>query len=140
MKKVIFLILALVYGKVTLAQQILTGLQSMDPQRYATFPAALPSTTTDKLPTRVDLSPTMPPVGNQSPQNSCVAWAIAYAAQGYYAKSNFTNWSFITSTGQPNINSLFSPSYVYNQINNNLDKGSNYETALRLMKEQAYLP
>ncbi|MEJ2883510.1 C1 family peptidase [Pedobacter sp. GR22-6] len=118
------------------AQQIYTGLRSMDASAYAGFPGNLPSTTADKLPSSVDLSSRMPPVGNQSPQNSCVAWAIAYAAHGYYAKTENPNWSYFTSSGGLNFGNLFSPSYVYNQINRSQDQGSNYEDALSLIKEQ----
>jgi hypothetical protein len=116
--------------------QIYTGLQSMDPAAYQALPSNLPSVTKDKLPLLVDLSPTLPPVGSQSPQNSCVAWAIAYAAQSYYARSGFKDWNYITPNGQLNFAAVFSPSYVYNQINGGQDNGSNFYTALNLLKEQ----
>ncbi|MCB1167778.1 MAG: hypothetical protein KDK33_16595, partial [Leptospiraceae bacterium] len=38
------------------------------------------------LPSSTDLSPNMPPVGNQGQQASCVAWAVAYATKSYQEK------------------------------------------------------
>lgn len=135
MKKV-FLLLALSLAFRPGQAQVYTGLQSMDPARYNALPSNLPSVTKDKLPLIVDLSATLPPVGSQSPQNSCVAWAIAYAAQSHYAKSSFQNWNYITANGQLNPAAVFSPSYLYNQINGGQDNGSNFYTALTLLKDQ----
>lgn len=116
--------------------QIVTGLRSMDPVMYRNFAGNLPATSIDQLPRSIDLSQYMPPVGNQSPQNSCVAWAIAYSAQGYYAKSKINSWNYISNTGQLNPSNLFSPSFVYNQINRDVDEGSSYEDALQVLKNQ----
>ena len=35
-----------------------------------------------------------------------------------------------------NYNHIFSPSFIYNQINNGVDKGSSYLEALNLLKDQ----
>lgn len=35
------------------------------------------------LDSKVDLSPSMPPVGNQGEQGSCVAWSTAYATKSF---------------------------------------------------------
>jgi hypothetical protein len=39
------------------------------------------------LPPSVDLSNTMPPVGDQGRSQSCSAWSIAYAARSYYTRA-----------------------------------------------------
>jgi hypothetical protein len=135
MKKA-FLLLALSFVFHPGYTQIYTGLKSMDPAQYRALPSNLPSVTKDKLPQIVDLSSTLPPVGDQSPQKSCVAWAIAYAAQSHYAKSGFREWNYLTANGQLNLAAVFSPSYLYNQINGNMDEGSDFYRALNLLKAQ----
>jgi C1A family cysteine protease len=85
-------------------------------------------------PSSYDLTQKMPPVDptGQGSQNSCVAWALAYAAYSYYHhKVNNTN--FYSGT-QINRSSVFSPTFIYNQINNGVDKGSNFWDAINLMK------
>lgn len=85
-------------------------------------------------PSRYDLTQKMPPVDpvGQGTQNSCVSWALAYATFSYYDhKVNNTNFY---SGSQINRTSVFSPSFIYNQINNGVDKGSNFWDAINLMK------
>lgn len=86
----------------------------------------------------VDLSPRMPPVGNQNPQFSCVAWATSYAAFSY-TNSQSTNCSYLNGNGL-NTNCLFSPAFIYNQINGGVNKGTRYEDAFRVMVNQGNTP
>ncbi|MBI5573291.1 MAG: hypothetical protein HY919_01890 [Elusimicrobia bacterium] len=78
------------------------------------------------LPSKVDLSNSCPPVGDQGAQGSCVAWSI-----GYYYKSfqeaKERGWSLTTQTHQ------FSPAFIYNQINGGVDAGSNPYDAMKLL-------
>lgn len=113
-----------------------TGLRPMNRADYLRVASNLPSTTADRLPPSVDLSTNLPPVGDQSPQNSCVAWAIGYYARSYYQKSSQNTWNYISPSGTLNFNAVFSPSYLYNQINGGMDQGSNFYTALSLLKDQ----
>lgn len=76
------------------------------------------------LPPAVDLSPDMPEVGHQGNQMSCVAWVTAYALKSFEEKD------------ERKITLNFSPSFVYNQINNGEDKGSQFEDALRVLTNQ----
>jgi len=77
-----------------------------------------------ELPAVVDLSANMPPVGNQGDQQSCVAWTVAYALKSYQEK--------LESGGQIN----FSPSFIYNQINNGLNVPTYMTDALKVLSEQ----
>ena len=81
------------------------------------------------LPTAVDLSTQMPPVGNQGQQGSCVAWAI-----GYYDKTHAEwvehQWNDSTTDHQT------SPAFVYNQINAGRDGGAYMSDAQKLICEQ----
>ena len=78
----------------------------------------------DELPASVDLSDKMPPVGNQGIQQSCVAWAVAYGLKSYQEKLEL---------GQQ---FTFSPSYIYNQINNGLNAPTYVTDALNLLSDQ----
>lgn len=117
-------------------QEVYTGSIIIEEAEYAGIAGNLPQTASAKLPSIIDLTEYLPPVGNQGNQQSCVAWAIAYGAQAYYAKKEKENWKYVTDAGQLNYDNLFSPSFIYNQINKGVDKGSSYIDALNLLQEQ----
>jgi len=110
-----------------------TGLNDVDAQTYAQFntsyldagllgaPGAPPV-----LPTSIDLSSGFPVPGNQGRQNSCVGWASAYALKSFQEQAE-NNWSLNT------VDHLFSPSFIYNQINGGQDVGSLPSDALNLI-------
>jgi len=110
-----------------------TGMDTIDAQTYAQFttsyldsgllgaPNSQPS-----LPSSIDLSANFPIPGNQGQQNSCVGWAAAYALKSYHEKLE-NQWSLNTN------DHLFSPSFIYNQINRGQDKGSLPNEALDLI-------
>lgn len=84
------------------------------------------------LPASVDLSPKMPPPGNQGAQNSCVGWSIAYGMKSYQEKTA-RNWD--VASGESIIKEhVFSPAYIYNQINHGQDKGSKFADAFNLLQ------
>jgi len=60
---------------------------------------------------RVDLSPSMPPPGDQGRDGTCAAWASVYGAGSYYARFTLK---------QPQL--ALSPSYVFNQVDHNVDQ------------------
>lgn len=136
MEKLFKIFLLLFFFHSSYAQELFTGSIIIDEQTYGGIAGNLPQKTIAGLPKSVDLSQYLPPVGKQGNQNSCVAWAIAYGAQTYYAKKSKENWTYTNTSGQLNLNNLFSPSFVYNQINNGVDKGSDYIRALELLKNQ----
>ena len=77
----------------------------------------------------VDLTPEMPPVGNQGQQGSCTAWAV-----GYYHKTHTEwlehGWDVTEREHQ------FSPAFIYNQINGGVDRGSSFTNAMQLLIDQ----
>ncbi len=100
-----------------------TGKQDIDPTEYASFNLStynsnlLGSNTTPSQPLSVDLSPNFPVPGDQGSQSSCVGWATAYALKSYQEKVEM-GWPLNVSSH------LFSPAFIYNQINGGQDTGS----------------
>ncbi len=80
------------------------------------------------LATKVDLTSLMPPVGDQGKQGSCTAWAVGYATKSMQEKID-QGWGYSN-------NHLFSPSYIYNQINGGNDNGAFISDALNLVVNQ----
>ncbi len=80
------------------------------------------------LPSYVDLSSQIPPVGNQGNQGSCVAWAVSYYYKSWQEKQEHPYWDLTNPWYQ------FSPSFVYNQINGGADQGSSFYSAFRLLQ------
>lgn len=91
-----------------------------------TPPIVLPPIT---LPASVLL--TMPPVGVQGGEFSCVAWSVAQArsAEKYYT-SNATSYNTAIN--------IFSPEYIYNQakFGNDCSSGTGISTCLNILKNQ----
>jgi len=68
----------------------------------------------------------MPPTRNQGQTNTCTAWAVAYALKSYHEALD-QQWV-------PDRDSRwFSPSFVYNQINGGVDKGSSIPKAMNII-------
>jgi hypothetical protein len=113
-----------------------TGSQPVDPKEYAGYPRGFFVGTllgapgaNPTLPSAVDLSKDFPLPGDQGPQNSCVGWALAYAIKSYQERVEL-GWSLEAPEHR------FSPSYIYNQINGGVDRGSIYRDALDLVVDQ----
>ena len=104
------------------------GLNFVDARTYAAYEGVLPNSPVD-LPSRVDLSEHFPIPGDQGGQGSCTAWATAYALKSYYEKLE-NGWTLDTDRH------LFSPAFVYNQINGGVDQGSHIPPALELIARQ----
>ncbi len=106
------------------------GLVPEDPAELA----ALPHLPTYRafLPPWKDLSDGFPAAGDQGKQGSCVGWSVGYALRTYYEHLNH-------HTPLNNSRSLFSPSYVYNQIISmpgQCNSGSRISRALSLIQSQ----
>ncbi|MCF7928970.1 MAG: hypothetical protein K9L68_08665 [Spirochaetales bacterium] len=82
-----------------------------------------------ELPARVDLSEHFPEPGYQGNINSCTGWATAYACKSYQEKIE-QQWSI------ENKETIFSPSYVYNQINGGRDQGASLIDAVDLVVQK----
>ena len=84
----------------------------------------------DFLPPHADLSRLVPPPGNQGKLSSCVAWATAYAARGYYG-AIFEGRDPRRATNVP------SPSYVYHLARGHECTGTNVFTVAEVLKRGA---
>ncbi|HAD81890.1 MAG: hypothetical protein A2509_11685 [Candidatus Edwardsbacteria bacterium RIFOXYD12_FULL_50_11] len=129
MKKIalILLILPAVCCSVTKADELhRLGLIWKDPRVTAPGHEIKVAGSKGTLPSSVDHSADMPPVGNQGGQGSCTAWATAYYHKSYQEWVEH-NWSLADS------NHLFSPSFVYNQINGGADNGSWFGDAFQVL-------
>ncbi len=116
------------------------GSQDVDPQTYSTFDYStfssdlLGSFGNDPAPPpSVDLSPNFPVPGDQGRQSSCVGWATGYALKSYQEKVEI-GWSLNTA------DHLFSPAFIYNQINRGQDRGSFIHEALQLIVDKGAAP
>lgn len=112
-----------------------TGLILPTDEEYRSVPlASLPFSGTE-LQRQVDLSPEFPPPGNQGRQNSCVGWTLAYALKSYQERKEEGN-RLRTITGKPDYNHVFSPAFLYNQLNHGRDGGVHIHLALRFLEEK----
>lgn len=94
-----------------------------------------------------------PPVGNQGRYGSCTAWAAGYYTKTfqeatehgwdlsssffntYWANEVFPDTIIFTEVIElvNNADRIFSPTFVYHQINGGLDEGSSFEDAMNLL-------
>lgn len=84
------------------------------------------------LPSSVDLSGDLPPVGNQGYQSSCVGWALAYYYKTFQERVE-RGWDITSAQHQ------FSPSWIYNQrttSNCALDQGMSFYNGFTILKEK----
>lgn len=100
------------------------GMLIESPEKLAGIPLASTPAGGTELPASVDLADKLPPVGNQGMQQSCVAWAVAYALKSYQEK---------LESGQT---FTFSPSFIYNQINNGQNAPTYVTDALNVLSQQ----
>lgn len=112
------------------------GLIFSTKKQLASVPMAHTPYSGTELPTIVDLTDNgkMPPVGNQGEQGSCAAWSVAYALKSYQEaieENRFFRASFTTT----NKSHLFSPAFIYNQMNNGRDGGLNLMDAIVFVQE-----
>jgi len=113
-----------------------TGLIFDDRKDYANLPTAQFNSdlfgspyNAPVLPSSIDLSSNFPIPGDQGQQNSCVGWATAYALKSYQERLEM-GWLLNTKEH------VFSPAFVYNQINGGEDNGSSMIEALELIRDK----
>jgi C1A family cysteine protease len=82
------------------------------------------------LPAKYDNSAYYPNPGDQGNQGSCVGWSTAYALR------SAVNRAETGDSGAYTYDYIFSPAYVYNQINGGKDNGSSIFDAFVLIIEQ----
>lgn len=122
------------------AQQRPTGM-IFDPPSLRTIPykARLTSGSYQKMPASASLEKYCPVPGDQGQYGTCVAFATAYHLRTIlYAKMLEEMAGSGSGTVNPNA-TIFSPSFIYEQIKNNTDRqcqeGSNPVDAFDLMKK-----
>ena len=108
-------------GAVDIAPEVYAGFKMSD---YNSDLLGTPNNAATK-PDCIDLSMNFPIPGDQGLQNSCVGWAVAYALKSFQEKVEI-DWELNDS------NHLFSPAFIYNQINNGHDGGTTFNKALDL--------
>lgn len=116
-----------------------TGLVPATPEQLRGIPLASTPFSGAELPASVDLSPWMPPPQHQGELNSCTAWSVAYAVKSYqeYVEEKKP---LIRSDGAIDPDRVFSPAFVYNQLNNGRNAGIPFIYALNLLREQGAAP
>lgn len=129
---------AVVLAQHAWAQPVSFGYQPAPAGKFGAVPKAYSPLIGAALPSSVDLSSDMPPPGNQGNQQSCVAWAVAYALKSYQERVE-RQWS-LSSTSGINADHVFSPSFIYNQINGGVDQGSNFGDAFHVLITQGAAP
>lgn len=87
------------------------------------------------LPSSVDYSasPYLPPVGDQT-VNDCAAWSAGYYLRTYQEAKDL-GWD-VKQNGLPINSHVFSPSFIYNQINGGGDNGSALEDVGGLLETE----
>lgn len=91
------------------AQTYATGALTTDPAYYNLVPVS--ASLLPDFKRKVDLSPFLPPPGQQGQLGSCVGWAIAYATRSFVAgQQSAPGWPLSSPAGQ------FSPMFVYNEM------------------------
>ena len=129
MKRLFILLLLVSCFYAGRSQKVKPGLVFTHDSVYRkTLPAVLPLSR-GELPAMVDLSDRMPPVGNQRPQNSCVAWAIGYGARSYY--NPIVNKQALTRGNGVDYSAVVSPPFIYNLLNVGKNKCLNIQQAFR---------
>lgn len=85
------------------------------------------------LPRAVDYSQSdlLPPVGEQF-EESCVGWSTGYYLRTYQQAKDI-GWQ-VKSGEDGVVEHIFSPSFIYNKINNGLDRGASIMAAAELLK------
>jgi hypothetical protein len=113
--------------------QFQTGLDDIDPATVASLP--LTPAYRAFLPASVDLSSHLPAPGNQGKAGACTAWAVAYAARGYYTAALENRDIHLRKN-------IVSPNYVYTlakQLQNkkHCEPGSNLYALVEVLKKGA---
>ncbi len=85
-----------------------------------------PGAAVTAFPASLDYSSKFPAPGNQGSEGSCVGWAAGYGVKSFLETTE-EGWNTSSALHR------FSPSWIYNQINNGVDNGSYVEDAFTLI-------
>jgi hypothetical protein len=98
---------------------------------------------TGNPPSEVDhtTTPWFPPIGSQGGEGSCTTWAVGYYMKTFQEAKEH-GWDLSGAvweggySGYPSAvyqDKIFSPDFIYHQINDGVDKGSSFEDAMNLV-------
>ena len=90
------------------------------------------------LPSEIDLSAQMPPVGQQGEQASCVSWAAVYAVKSFYEQKK-RNWSYDSPMSGGPGHHVFSPAFSQAYLGNR-SKGVTFPEALDVLLNHGAVP
>jgi C1A family cysteine protease len=107
-----------------------SGLLPAEKEKYDALPKFEVSTRGD-LSKAVDFSKQFPPAGNQGKQNSCAAWAVAYV---FSYLDNSGNASYPDDFTSEIYDKIYSPSFIYNLINQGYNFGVSFEKVFYVLK------
>ncbi|MCW4025198.1 MAG: C1 family peptidase [Candidatus Bathyarchaeota archaeon] len=122
-----------------------TGLSPPTEQQWSDIAqnAYIVDKTAGASPASVDwsTSPYFPPIGNQGQQASCVGWATGYYVKTFQEAKEH-GWAVSSAKMEGGIpgyptpeyqDKIMSPAFIYNLVNNGVDGGSNFQTAIQLV-------
>jgi hypothetical protein len=145
MRKIVLGIIAACATSAALAQDLppnlaeaATGLELTPAEDLAKVPVAKLPFSGEALPASVDLSASFPTPGLQAPLESCVGWASAFALKSYQEKQE-EGWALSSGAGN-HADRVFSPNFVYNQINGGRNRGTLFADAFRVLAQQGAAP
>jgi hypothetical protein len=116
------------------------GLIPSTPEELAAIEFAnAPFSAGARLPRAVDLSSNMPPPLDQGSQGSCVAWALAYALKSYQEKVE-EGQPFVGPDGRIDARRVFSPGFIYSQVNQGRDGGCKFPDAFKVLQDYGAAP
>ncbi|MFH0887630.1 MAG: PEGA domain-containing protein [Planctomycetota bacterium] len=105
------------------------GATPLSEQEYQNIPVISADSGGGLLPTSWSLKANMPSPRDQGGVKSCTAWAIGYALKSYQEQVE-RNWGLNTDSH------LFSPAYIYNQMNGGQNIPTSPALALDLLASQ----
>lgn len=129
-----FLFIIITFSITGFAQELHpTGLIAEDLSKISWIKPYVSLAKISNLPSSIDWSSKMPAVGNQGSLGSCVAWSV-----GYYAKTfevgREKGWDLSSNTH------IFSPTFLYNGINNGVDSGATISNAAAFLIKRGCPP
>ena len=111
------------------------------PEIMATFPTlpldAVGMQDVEQLPAMVDHSAGLPPIGDQGPKGTCVAWGTTYYYRTYQEGVEH-GWDLALPDGSPHPDHVFSPAWTYSigGINTDGCDGMMTADAFTILEEQ----
>jgi hypothetical protein len=133
------LLALLTAGLPLLAAEQPMGLILATPEQLRGIPLASTPFSGEELPAQADLSATFPRPQHQGRQNSCVGWSVAYALKSYQEQVEERR-PLVRRDGQIDADRVFSPAFIYNQINQGRDGGCSIIDALNMLHNTGAAP